>query len=86
MHAEGEHLIVKNGQLLGKLISHGAMSALSAEITGSDSIGLAAGAFAADLAAIGLGDNYFVDSSNRSQKILDTSRVIGVLAGVLALG
>ncbi|HGJ5855568.1 DUF637 domain-containing protein [Arsenophonus nasoniae] len=89
LHAEGAHLIAKNGQVLGnpgKLLSHGAMAALSAEIADSDKVGAAAGAFAAELAAIGLGDNYYVDSSNRQQKILDTSRVIGGLAGALASG
>ena len=45
---------------------------------------MAAGAFAAELAAIGLGDNYYVDSANRVEKILDTSQVIGGLAGALA--
>lgn len=89
LHAEGAHLIAKNGQVLGnpgKLLSHGAMAALSAEIADSDKVAAAAGAFAAELAAIGLGDNYYVDSSNRQQKILDTSRVIGGLAGALASG
>ncbi|HGJ5900042.1 VENN motif pre-toxin domain-containing protein, partial [Arsenophonus apicola] len=89
LHAEGAHLIAKNGQVLGnpgKLLSHGAMAALSAEIADSDKVGAAAGAFAAELAAIGFGNNYYVDSSNRQQKILDTSRVIGGLAGALASG
>ncbi|MDR5615943.1 DUF637 domain-containing protein [Arsenophonus sp.] len=89
LHAEGVHLIAKNGQVLGKpgkLLNHGAMAALSAEIGGGDRIGAAAGAFAAELAAIELADNYYIDSSNREQKILDTSRVIGGLAGALASG
>ncbi|RXK33204.1 hypothetical protein BBD39_08530 [Arsenophonus endosymbiont of Bemisia tabaci Asia II 3] len=59
---------------------------MSAEIGGGDLIGAAAGAFAAELAAIELADNYYIDSSNREQKILNTSRVIGGLAGVLASG
>ncbi|HGJ5877390.1 MAG TPA: DUF637 domain-containing protein [Arsenophonus sp.] len=49
LHVEGAHLIAKNGQVLGtsgKLVSHGAMAALSAELAGNDSIGAAAGVIA----------------------------------------
>ncbi|WGM03164.1 DUF637 domain-containing protein [Arsenophonus nasoniae] len=53
LHAEGAHLIAKNGQVLGnpgKLLSHGAMAALSAEIADSDKVGAAAGALASGTA------------------------------------
>ncbi len=56
-------MIGANGQVLdlpGKAISHAAVSALAAEIGGGDAKGAAAGALAAELAAITL-DKTFND-------------------------
>ncbi|MGV7964005.1 DUF637 domain-containing protein, partial [Photorhabdus tasmaniensis] len=81
MNAEGANLIGNNGQILGvpgKAISHAAVSALAAEIGGGNAKGAAAGALAAELAAITL-DKTFSDPMS----IQAGGKIIGGVAGAI---
>lgn len=83
INAEGAGLIGDNGQVLGpqgKMLSHAVLSGISAEIGGGNGKGAAAGALAAELAAITLG-NMFVEPDTRDNKIQSAGRVIGAITG-----
>ncbi|WP_448511679.1 two-partner secretion domain-containing protein [Photorhabdus laumondii] len=82
INAEGAKLIGDQGQILdvpGKAISHAAVSALAAEISGGDAKGAAVGALAAELAAITL-DKTFSDP----MAIQAGGKIIGGAAGAIA--
>ncbi|MEZ7213922.1 hypothetical protein ACBC55_06060 [Klebsiella spallanzanii] len=64
----------------GRMLSHAVLSGISAEIAGGDGKGAAAGALAAELAAITLG-NMFVEPDTRDNKIQSAGRVIGAITG-----
>ncbi|MBW5811315.1 DUF637 domain-containing protein, partial [Yersinia kristensenii] len=66
IHAEGAHLIGNNGSVLGvqgKALSHALVAGIAAEIGGGNSKGAAAGALAAELAGVVMGEN-FIGSQN----------------------
>ncbi len=82
INAEGAKLIGDQGQILdvpGKAISHAAVSALAAEISGGDAKGAAVGALAAELAAITL-DETFSDP----MAIQAGGKIIGGVAEAIA--
>lgn len=64
-HAEGANLIGDNGAVLGhagKVLSHGVVAGISAEIAGGSVTGAVAGALAAEIAAISLQSKLFEPS------------------------
>ncbi|MEQ5227443.1 DUF637 domain-containing protein [Proteus cibi] len=64
-HAEGANLIGDNGAVLGhagKVLSHGVVAGISAEIAGGSVAGAVAGALAAEIAAISLQSKLFEPS------------------------
>ncbi|EPB3721523.1 contact-dependent inhibition toxin CdiA, partial [Yersinia enterocolitica] len=88
LHAEGAHLIGDNGAVLGvsgKALSHALVAGVAAEIGGGNAKGAAAGALAAELAGVVMGDN-IVGSQQWQEKQAQFSRVAGAIAGVLATG
>lgn len=87
-HAEGANLIGDNGAVLGhagKVLSHGVVAGISAEIAGGSVTGAVAGALAAEIAAISLNDNLIKTGQWREQQA-QRSRLVGALAGLLATG
>ncbi|HDL6884286.1 TPA: DUF637 domain-containing protein [Yersinia enterocolitica] len=88
LHAEGAHLIGDDGAVLGvsgKALSHALVAGVAAEIGGGNAKGAAAGALAAELAGVVMGDN-IVGSQQWQEKQAQFSRVAGAIAGVLATG
>lgn len=88
LHAEGANLIGDNGRVLGtsgKALSHALVAGVAAEIGGGDSKGAAAGALAAELAGVVMGEN-FIGSQHWQEQQAQLSRVAGALAGALASG
>ncbi|MBN3343262.1 DUF637 domain-containing protein [Pectobacterium brasiliense] len=88
INAEGAKFIGDNGTVLGvtgKTLSHAVVAGVAAEISGGNVKGAAAGALAAELAAISLG-NTFVDPALREIQITSTGRIIGALAGAAITG
>ncbi|ACT11127.1 MULTISPECIES: DUF637 domain-containing protein [Pectobacterium] len=88
INAEGAKFIGDKGEVLGitgKTISHAVVAGVAAEISGGNVKGAAAGALAAELAAISLG-NTFVDPALREIQITSTGRIIGALAGAAITG
>ncbi|WP_350305032.1 two-partner secretion domain-containing protein [Photorhabdus viridis] len=101
INAEGARLIGDNGQILGipgKAISHAAVSALAAEISGGDAKGAAVGALAAELAAITMESRLFEPAyKNEAERQIhklqealtgneakaQTAKFIGALSGAL---
>ncbi|MBD2798084.1 DUF637 domain-containing protein [Xenorhabdus sp. 18] len=104
INAEGANLIGNNGEVLGipgKTISHAVVSALAAEIGGGDAKGAAAGALAAELAAVVMESTLFEPkyknvTERQIHKIQEaltgnetktqTAKVIGALSGALISG
>ncbi|HDL6961545.1 TPA: contact-dependent inhibition toxin CdiA [Yersinia enterocolitica] len=88
LHAEGAHLIGNNGEVLGvsgKALSHALVAGVAAEIGGGNAKGAAAGALAAELAGVVMGDN-LIGPQQWQEKQAQFSRVAGAIAGVLATG
>ncbi|WP_248463848.1 DUF637 domain-containing protein [Pectobacterium versatile] len=92
INAEGAKFIGDKGEVLGlpindprRVISHAVIAGVAAEIGGGNAKGAAAGALAAELAAISLG-NTFVDPALREIQITSTGRIIGALAGAAITG
>ena len=88
LHAEGANLIGNNGEVLGvsgKALSHALVAGVAAEIGGGNAKGAAAGALAAELAGVVMGDN-IVGPQQWQEKQAQFSRVAGAVAGVLATG
>ncbi|HGH0371199.1 TPA: contact-dependent inhibition toxin CdiA [Yersinia enterocolitica] len=88
LHAEGAHLIGDNGAVLGvsgKALSHALVAGVAAEIGGGNAKGAAAGALAAELAGVVMGEN-LIGSQQWQEKQAQFSRVAGAIAGVLATG
>ncbi|MEI7409845.1 DUF637 domain-containing protein [Pectobacterium aroidearum] len=92
INAEGAKFIGDKGEVLGlpiddprRVISHTVIAGVAAEIGGGNAKGAAAGALAAELAAISLG-NTFVDPALREIQITSTGRIIGALAGAAITG
>ncbi|MHA3602698.1 DUF637 domain-containing protein, partial [Yersinia enterocolitica] len=88
LHAEGAHLIGNNGDVLGvsgKALSHALVAGVAAEIGGGNAKGAAAGALAAELAGVVMGEN-IIGSQQWQEKQAQFSRVAGAIAGVLATG
>ncbi|WP_145591896.1 DUF637 domain-containing protein [Yersinia rochesterensis] len=91
LHAEGANLIGDNGRVLGtsgKALSHALVAGVAAEIGGGDSKGAAAGALAAELAGVVMGEN-FIGSQNwqeKSERQAQLSRFIGGVAGAVFTG
>ncbi|MDC9591492.1 DUF637 domain-containing protein [Xenorhabdus sp. XENO-10] len=101
IHAEGAKLIGDNGEILGapgKMLSHGVVAGLSAEIAGGDAKAAVAGALAAELAAISMESRLFEpayknETERQMHKIqqallgnetkAQTAKVIGALSGAL---
>ncbi|MEQ9899065.1 DUF637 domain-containing protein [Pectobacterium punjabense] len=86
INAEGVNLISREGYVqgtFGKALSYSAISALAAEIGGGDVKGAAAGALAAELATVFMGD-VFSDPKTRYARIQNSAKFIGGLAGSLA--
>nr|WP_294108640.1 DUF637 domain-containing protein [Providencia sp.] len=91
INAEGAKLIGDNGEILGrpgKMISHAALSGLSAEIKQANSRGAIVGALAAELAAISLGDNTIKaeEWQNKSEAQAQFARAFGGFAGAIFTG
>ncbi|PHM72340.1 ShlA/HecA/FhaA exofamily protein [Xenorhabdus sp. KJ12.1] len=91
VHAYGAGLIGDNGQILthtGKAVSHAVLSGLVAEITGGDAKGAAAGALAAELAAISLGENTIKaeEWGRAANTQAQIARVLGGVAGAVFTG
>ncbi|WP_244922802.1 DUF637 domain-containing protein [Xenorhabdus cabanillasii] len=85
LHAEGANLIGRNGEILGdtgRLLSHGVLSAITAEIGGGDPLAAAVGSMAAEYAAISLKNTFH----NEPEKLIMSGKVIGGLAGALISG
>ncbi|MDC9604584.1 DUF637 domain-containing protein [Xenorhabdus griffiniae] len=85
IHAEGANLIAENTPALGipgKLFSHAAISALAAEIGDNDPKAAAAGALAAEIAVLSLGDNFYKDTTSGLIK----TKIVGGIAGGLVSG
>ena len=83
-HAEGANLIGDHGAILGhagKVLSHGAISGLAAEISGGNVKGAVAGGLAAELAAITLGDN-LINAKNWQQKSEAQAQFVRLFGGV----
>jgi filamentous hemagglutinin len=84
INMEGANYIGVNGIKLDpfeKALGHSAIAAISAEISGGDAKGAAAGAFAVEFAAnLGILDNIF---NKDPGKILAGSKVVGGLVGAL---
>ncbi|HDL6958345.1 TPA: contact-dependent inhibition toxin CdiA [Yersinia enterocolitica] len=88
LHAEGAHLIGDDGAVLGvsgKALSHALVAGVAAEIGGGNAKGAAAGALAAELAGVVMGEN-LIGSQQWQEKQAQFSRVAGAIAGVLATG
>ena len=91
VNAEGAKLIGDNGEILGrpgKMISHAALSGLSAEIKQANSRGAIVGALAAELAAISLGDNTIKaeEWQKKSEAQAQFARAFGGFAGAIFTG
>lgn len=91
INAEGAGLIGDNGQVLGpqgKMLSHAVLSGISAEIAGGDGKGAAAGALAAELAGVLLGENTVKPEQWRvkSERQAQMARVLGATAGAVFTG
>lgn len=83
INAEGAGLIGDNGEVLdipGKSLSHAVVAGISSEIGRGDGKGAAAGALAAELAAITLGQ-IFVEPATRNNQIQAAGRIIGAITG-----
>ena len=83
INAEGAGLIGDNGEVLyipGKSLSHAVVAGISSEIGRGDGKGAAAGALAAELAAITLGQ-IFVEPATRNNHIQAAGRIIGAITG-----
>ncbi|MGH1474746.1 contact-dependent inhibition toxin CdiA [Yersinia proxima] len=88
LHAEGANLIGNNGEVLGvsgKALSHALVAGVAAEIGGGNAKGAAAGALAAELAGVVMGEN-IIGSQQWQEQQAQFSRVAGAIAGVLATG
>lgn len=88
IHAEGANLIGDNGRVLGgagKALSHAVVAGVAAEIGGGNVKGAAAGALAAELAGVMMGEN-FIGPQNWQEKQAQLSRVAGAIAGSLVTG
>ncbi|SUP67458.1 DUF637 domain-containing protein [Yersinia kristensenii] len=84
LHAEGAHLIGNNGSVLGvqgKALSHALVAGVAAEIGGGDGKGAAAGALAAELAGVVMGEN-FIGSQNWQEKSERQAQFVRFLGGV----
>lgn len=84
LHAEGAHLIGNNGSVLGvqgKALSHALVAGVAAEISGGNSKGAAAGALAAELAGVVMGEN-FIGSQNWQEKSERQAQFVRFLGGV----
>lgn len=91
INAEGAGLIGDNGQVLGphgRMLSHAVLSGISAEIAGGDGKGAAAGALAAELAGVLLGENTVKPEQWRvkSEQQAQMARVLGATAGAVFTG
>ncbi|MDM4209509.1 DUF637 domain-containing protein [Klebsiella spallanzanii] len=91
INAEGAGLIGDNGQVLGphgRMLSHAVLSGISAEIAGGDGKGAAAGALAAELAGVLLGENTVKPEQWRvkSEQQAQMARVLGATVGAVFTG
>ncbi|WP_455757894.1 DUF637 domain-containing protein [Yersinia aleksiciae] len=91
LHAEGANLIGNNGAVLGapgKAVSHAMMAGIAAEIGGGNAKGAAAGALAAELAGVVMGEN-FIGSQQwqaKSERQAQLTRFFGGVVGAVFTG
>ena len=91
LHAEGAHLIGNNGAVLGvsgKALSHALVAGVAAEIGGGDAKGAAAGALAAELAGVVMGDNLIGPQQwqEKAERQAQITRFFGGVAGAVFTG
>lgn len=91
INAEGAGLIGDNGEILGvpgKTVSHAVLAGISAEIGGGNGKGAAAGALAAELAGVILGDNTIKPEEwqRKSEQQAQMAKVLGATAGAVFTG
>ncbi|WP_145932024.1 DUF637 domain-containing protein [Yersinia bercovieri] len=88
LHAEGANLIGNNGEVLGvsgKALSHALVAGVAAEIGGGNAKGAAAGALAAELAGVVMGEN-IIGPQQWQERQAQLSRIAGAVAGALVTG
>ncbi|WP_445375075.1 DUF637 domain-containing protein [Photorhabdus tasmaniensis] len=91
IHAEGARLIGDNGEVLGvpgKTLSHAVVAGISAEIGRGNAKGAMAGALAAELAGIMMGDNIIKaeEWQKTSERQAQIARAFGGFAGAVFTG
>ncbi|CNH16762.1 filamentous hemagglutinin outer membrane protein [Yersinia aldovae] len=91
LHAEGAHLIGDNGAVLGvsgKALSHALVAGVAAEIGGGNAKGAAAGALAAELAGVVMGDNLIGSQQwqEKAERQAQITRFFGGVAGAVFTG
>lgn len=91
LHAEGAHLIGDNGAVLGvsgKALSHALVAGVAAEIGGGNAKGAAAGALAAELAGVVMGDNLIGPQQwqEKAERQAQITRFFGGVAGAVFTG
>ncbi|CNH85106.1 filamentous hemagglutinin outer membrane protein [Yersinia pekkanenii] len=91
LHAEGAHLIGNNGSVLGvqgKALSHALVAGVAAEIGGGNAKGAAAGALAAELAGVVMGDNFIGPQQwqEKSERQAQFVRFLGGVTGAVFTG
>ncbi|EPB0880349.1 DUF637 domain-containing protein [Yersinia enterocolitica] len=91
LHAEGAHLIGNNGAVLGvsgKALSHALVAGVAAEIGGGNAKGAAAGALAAELAGVVMGDNLIGPQQwqEKAERQAQITRFFGGVAGAVFTG
>uniref|UniRef100_UPI0036DB3D88 DUF637 domain-containing protein n=1 Tax=Photorhabdus sp. RM322S TaxID=3342825 RepID=UPI0036DB3D88 len=91
IHAEGARLIGDNGEVLGvpgKTLSHAVVAGISAEIGRGNAKGAMAGALAAELAGIMMGDNIIKaeEWQRTSERQAQIARAFGGFAGAVFTG
>ncbi len=91
LHAEGAHLIGDNGAVLGvsgKALSHALVAGVAAEIGGGNAKGAAAGALAAELAGVVMGENLIGSQQwqEKAERQAQITRFFGGVAGAVFTG
>ncbi|EKN6259297.1 DUF637 domain-containing protein [Yersinia enterocolitica] len=91
LHAEGAHLIGNNGEVLGvsgKALSHALVAGVAAEIGGGNAKGAAAGALAAELAGVVMGENLIGSQQwqEKAERQAQITRFFGGVAGAVFTG
>ncbi len=91
LHAEGANLIGNNGEVLGvsgKALSHALVAGVAAEIGGGNVKGAAAGALAAELAGVVMGENIIgpQEWQAKSERQAQLTRFFGGVVGAVFTG